>query len=316
MKETKKKNFLLRFYEYFSSRIMQDHVGAYASQGAFFLILSFIPFMMLMLYMVQYTPLTQKQISDAILTIIPTEFSSTVSAIIRQIFQRSAAVLPVSIFLLLWSAGKLILSLMYGLDTICRVKRRRNYFVNRALAMLYTLLFVIVLLVALIGMVFGQSLQGIIEKYVPNIAVYTHWIFNIRIIFVLIILALLFLVMYCVIPNRRTSILIQIPGAIFATAGWELLSIAFSLYLKYTDDPAWMYGNLTTVILLMIWIYYSIYAFLLGAEFNKMLEEYIQKKDEPDVLSDTDWLGDTGGIGSADADSTIGGIGTADTIDQ
>ncbi len=293
MNETKRKSALRRFYDYFAERIMADHVGAYASQGAFFLILSFIPTLMLVLYLVQYTPLTEGQISSAILTVIPEEFAPTVYTLIHQVFQRSTVVLPVSILLLLWSAGKTVLSLMYGLDTICRVKRRRNYFVNRALAMLYTVVFVVAMLAILLLMVFGQNLQVWLEEYVPNVAVYTDRILNVRMIFVLIILSLLFLVMYCVIPNRRTSILIQIPGAVLATLGWEILSKAFSLYLRIADNPAWMYGNMTTIILLMIWIYYSIYAFLLGEEFNMMLEEYVRRKDEPDIPSESPGRMDT-----------------------
>lgn len=283
MREEKKGNPLVRFVGFFMERNMQNHVGAYASQGAFFLILSFIPLMMLILYMIQFTPLTEPEVSSAILSVIPDEFSATVLTIIHQVYQRSAVVLPMSIFLLLWSAGKAVLSLMYGLDTIFRVKRRRNYFVNRALAMVYTMLFVVVLLVTLILMIFGRSLQTMLEKYIPHAAVYTHWILNIRTVIVLTILGLVFLFMYCVIPNRRTSILIQIPGALLATAGWELLSVGFSLYLKYAPNAAWMYGNMTTIILMMIWIYFCMYSFLLGAEMNKVLEEYIQKKDEPDL---------------------------------
>lgn len=296
MKEEKRKNPLVRFAEFFSSRLMQDHVGAYASQGAFFLILSFIPLMMLILYMVQYTPLTETQISSAILTIIPNEFSPTVLTIIHQVYQRNAAILPMSIFLMLWSAGKAVLSLMYGLDTICRVKRRRNYFVNRALAMIYTLLFVLVLITALVLMVFGRTLEGMVERYIPNAAVYAHWILNIRTVFVLLVLGLFFLFLYCVIPNRRTSILIQIPGAMLATGGWEVLSIGFSMYLKYSPNAAWMYGNMTKIILLMIWIYFCFYSFLLGAELNKMLEEYIQKKDEPDIPSEGPRQSDTANL--------------------
>lgn len=296
MKEEKRKNPLLRFAEFFSGRLMQDHVGAYASQGAFFLILSFIPLMMLILYMVQYTPLTETQISSAILTIIPNEFSPTVLTIIHQVYQRNAAILPMSIFLMLWSAGKAVLSLMYGLDTICRVKRRRNYFVNRALAMIYTLLFVLVLITALVLMVFGRTLEQIVERYIPNAVVYTHWILNIRTVFVLLVLGLFFLFLYCVIPNRRTSILIQIPGAMLATCGWEVLSIGFSMYMKYSPNAAWMYGNMTKIILLMIWIYFCFYSFLLGAELNKMLEEYIQKKDEPDIPSEGPRQSDTANL--------------------
>lgn len=296
MREEKKGNPLFRFVGFFMERNMQNHVGAYASQGAFFLILSFIPLMMLILYMIQYTPLTESQISSAILSVIPDEFSATVLTIIHQVYQRSAVVLPMSIFLLLWSAGKTVLSLMYGLDTIFRVKRRRNYFVNRALAMIYTMLFVVVLLVTLILMIFGRSLQSMLEKYIPHAAVYTHWILNIRTVIVLTILGLVFLFMYCVIPNRRTSIVIQIPGALLATAGWELLSIGFSLYLKYSPNAAWMYGNMTTIILMMIWIYFCMYSFLLGAQVNKLLEEYIQKKDEPDLPNENPHRFDTTSI--------------------
>ncbi len=296
MNETKKKNPVIRFAVFFSERITQDHVGAYASQGAFFLILSFIPFLMLLLYLIQYTPLTEEEISQAFLTIIPTEFAATVSALIHQVFQRDATVLPMSIIILLWSAGKAILSFMYGLDTINQVKRRRNYFVTRLLAMLYTLLFIVVLIFSLVLMVFGQSLEGIAEKYVPNLAVYISWLVNVRIIFILMVIALLFLVMYCVIPNRRTSILIQIPGAVLAALGWEILSEGFSAYLRLAPNAAWMYGNLTTVILLMVWIYFCIYSFLLGAELNKMLEEYIQKKDEPDIPSDGPRQSDTSNL--------------------
>lgn len=283
MKEAKKSNPLFGFITSFSGRLMQDHVGAYASQGAFFLILSFIPVMMLILYMIQFTPLTESQISAAFLSIIPSEFSPTVSTLIHQVYQRNSVILPMSIVLLLWSAGKALLALMYGLDTICHVKRRRNYFVNRALAMIYTLMFIFVLLVALVLTIFGRSLQRIVEKYLPHVAQYTHWFLNSRTVIIVLVLSLLFLFMYCVIPNRRTSILIQIPGAAFAAVGWELLSLGFSMYLKYSPNAAWMYGNMTTVILLMIWIYFCIYMFLIGEELNKMLEEYIQKKDEPDL---------------------------------
>ena len=166
----RKNSRAVKIIKEFSERIMGDHVGAYAAQSAFFILLSFIPFMMLLLNIIQYTPLTEEAVSSAVMSIIPEDFHGVVKTIIMEIYRRSSAILPVSAIIALWSAGKAITSLTYGLNTVYHVKETRNYFVNRLRSMLFTLFFIGAFLVTLVLMVFGRSIQQALTEYFPAVA--------------------------------------------------------------------------------------------------------------------------------------------------
>ena len=55
----------------FVKRMQEDHIGAYAAQAAYFLIMSFIPFVLVLTALVQYTPLTYRMLRQAILGFVP-----------------------------------------------------------------------------------------------------------------------------------------------------------------------------------------------------------------------------------------------------
>ena len=284
LEENKTKKFI-RVVKEFAERITQDHVGAYAAQGAFFLLLSFIPFMMLLMNIIQYTSLTEAEVSHAVLAVIPNDFHGVVSSIISDIYQRSAMILPVSVVLALWSAGKAVNSLTYGLNTIYHVRETRNYFVNRFRSMGYTLIFIIAFIVTLVLLVFGKSIQKGIIEFFPAAAGFTAVLVSLRTVISMIALVIAFLLMYRFVPNRKSTLGGQLPGALIATVAWEILSVGFSIYLEYFPGVTRMYGNMTTIILLMLWIYFCMYIILLGAEINDYYEERMKNDLDTDEKS-------------------------------
>ena len=280
--EEKKSKKIIRIITEFVDRIGQDHVGAYAAQGAFFLLLSFIPFMMLLLNIIQYTSLTEAEVSQAVISVMPEDFHGLVNSIISEIYKRSSVILPVSAVLALWSAGKAVMSLTYGLNTIYHVKETRNYFVNRIRSMGYTLVFIIAFVVTLVLLVFGKSIQKGIMEFFPAIAGFTGILISLRTVITMIALLISFLLMYRFIPNRKATLGGQLPGALIATVAWEILSVGFSIYLEYFPGVTRMYGNMTTIILLMLWLYFCMYIILLGAEVNDWYEK--RMKNELDTI--------------------------------
>ena len=60
----------------FVKRMQEDHIGAYAAQAAYFLIMSFIPFVLVLTALVQYTPLTYRMLRQAILGFVPLNLRS------------------------------------------------------------------------------------------------------------------------------------------------------------------------------------------------------------------------------------------------
>ena len=276
----RKNSRAVKIIKEFSERIMGDHVGAYAAQSAFFILLSFIPFMMLLLNIIQYTPLTEEAVSSAVMSIIPEDFHGVVKTIIMEIYRRSSAILPVSAIIALWSAGKAITSLTYGLNTVYHVKETRNYFVNRLRSMLITLFFIGAFLVTLVLMVFGRSIQQALTEYFPAVAEFTGMLLSLRTVITMAALMFTFVLMYRFVPNRKVSFESQIPGALVTTISWQILSVGFSFYLEYFPGVTRMYGNLTTMILLMLWVYFCMYLVLVGAEINDWFERRMTGQEQ------------------------------------
>ena len=276
----RKNSRAVKIIKEFSERIMGDHVGAYAAQSAFFILLSFIPFMMLLLNIIQYTPLTEEAVSSAVMSIIPEDFHGVVKTIIMEIYRRSSAILPVSAIIALWSAGKAITSLTYGLNTVYHVKETRNYFVNRLRSMLFTLFFIGAFLVTLVLMVFGRSIQQALTEYFPAVAEFTGMLLSLRTVITMAALMFTFVLMYRFVPNRKVSFESQIPGALVTTISWQIISVGFSFYLEYFPGVTRMYGNLTTMILLMLWVYFCMYLVLVGAEINDWFERRMTGQEQ------------------------------------
>ena len=70
---------------------------------------------------------------------------------------------------------------------------------------------------------------------------------------------------------RLTTLAKSIPGAMFSALGWLVFSYVFSLYIDNFANMTYMYGSLTAFIILMLWVYFCIYIFFIGAEINKKI---------------------------------------------
>lgn len=260
----------------FLKRFNEDHVGAYAAQSAYFILLSFIPFVLLLVTLVQYTPLTQEIVTDALVGLVPTEFSSFIKGIVSEVFGKSPAFVPLSAVIALWSAGKGINSLTNGLNCIYRVEETRGYVINRLRSTFYTLIFVLAVALTLILLVFGNQIQAGIAAKFPMIAKVTSFIIGMRTFITLAMLCAVFLLIYKFVPNRRASFKSQFPGAIVSSVAWSIFSLAFSIYIDFAPGTVNMYGSLTTLVLIMLWLYFCMWIVLIGAEINSYFEDKLR----------------------------------------
>ena len=194
--ETKRDKGKIQILLGFADRIKDDHIGAYAAQSAYFLIMSFIPFILVLTAIVQYTPLTYKVIRQAILGFVPDNLQDFVLKIIAEVFTKSATVLPISGLFALWSSGKGMMSLIAGLNTIYHVKETRNWLINRIYSVLYMFLFVIALVTSLLLLVMGNRIHSILAVHMPLIGKVIGRILNAKTFLVFVVLFLVFLVLY------------------------------------------------------------------------------------------------------------------------
>ena len=167
MKKEKEKKSVVSLLLGFMDRVSGDHVGAYATQAAYFLILSFIPCILFLTTLVRYTPITYNMVRDAIVAFVPENIQSFVLGIVVDVYKRSTAIVPISALVALWSAGKGMQSLINGLNTIYHVKETRNWLITRIYAVFYTFSLVVALIICLLMLVLGNRIQELAAMYVP-----------------------------------------------------------------------------------------------------------------------------------------------------
>jgi len=258
-----------------SQEITDDHVGAYAAQSAFFFMLCLIPIILLMITMVQYTPVTKADVMTAVIQVFPSSVDSLITSIVNQVYNQSTGIIPVTVVVALWSAGKGVLAMTGGLNCVYNCRETRNYIFLRIRATLYTVMFILVIIFLLVLSVFGNTLNIFIAEHVSILSRLADWLIRMRVYITPVVLMVFSLLIYKFLPNRKDSLKKQIPGAIFAAIGWMIVSWIFSVYVDLFKGFSDMYGSLTTIVLIMLWMYFCMYSILLGGEINILMYDKI-----------------------------------------
>lgn len=269
----------MRFFYHllsFVKKTSEDKISIYAGYTTLFLFLSFFPFLMFLMALLRFTPLSANLLIEAIESVAPRQFHSTLESLIMSTYdQSSTTALSVTVIMTLWSASRGAYGLQQGLNSVYQVPAKRNYLISRLMAALYTLAFTLILLLTLVLMVFGNHIQMFIESHWAIVAQFTAVILNFRTLIVVLVLMVFFWIIYCFLPNRKPRhILHQLPGAAFAAAGWSIFSFAFSIYMDHSNGMSVTYGSLTTLALVILWVNICMNIVLLGGSVNAWLEQH------------------------------------------
>lgn len=266
-------------------KLVSSHrTGAYAAQAAYFFMLSLIPFALLLTTLIQFTPVTRVDIINAVRQLFPTSVQGFLVAIVQQVYSQSSSIIPVTIIVAMWSAGKGVLSVTSGLNEIYENTETRPYIYLRIRATFYTLMFIIAIIFSLVLSVFGNSISAFLVRHIPVLTKIIKDILRFRTLFTFCFLTLFWDFVYKFLPDRtkryKTTLKKQLPGALFTTLCWLIISYFFSIYLDIFKGFSIMYGSLTTIILVMIWLYFCMYIILLGGELNAALESRMDNQKE------------------------------------
>lgn len=256
----------------FLNKLKKDCVSVYAAQAAFFIMLSVFPFFMFLLSLIQYLPPTEQDLIHAVSEIAPSSIAPFINNIINEIYTSSTTtLLSITGITTVWGASKAFYALIYGLNAVYGINETRNYVVLRLIATLYTLVFGVLLLITLSILGFGNSIALAIQSQIPALSDIALLVISIRATTALCILILYFLTLYIIIPNRKSRILNELPGAVVTAGGWIGFTYLYSFYIDHMSNFTNTYGSLTAIVLLMLWLYACMYMLLIGAEVNAWL---------------------------------------------
>lgn len=262
---------LYRMIRNFTKQVSAENVSAYAASTAFFTFVSMIPLLMVVCAIIPYTPVTESMLMGVVAQLTPHSTKGLMITLVEEVYDESTSILPVAAVGALWIAAKGMLALMRGLNAVNGVTMRKNYVLLRLEASLYTVLMLAAIMGTLMILVFGNVIAKMAVRQVPQVEVLFRIFMPFRFLVIWIVLALVFALVYTYVPDRRLTFRRQIPGAVFAAVAWSIFSWGFSVYIDYFGGFS-MYGKLTTVIIIMLWLYFCMYIMLIGAKINHLWE--------------------------------------------
>ena len=255
----------------FSNKMKKQNISTFAASTAFFFFLSVVPMLIMICTIIPYTPLTEENLVEAVTDLTPDQVDGLAESLISDIYDKSAGVLSVALIATIWSASKGVMALMRGLNAINGVEEKRNYFVVRVIASFYTVVMLIVVILSLFLMVFGDQLVNLMLHRIPQLKQLVSFIMNFRFIFVWAVLSVLFAAVYAYVPDKKLAFREQIPGAVFSAVVWSVFSWAFSYYVTYGNTYG-IYGSLSIIIIVLLWMYFCMYIIMIGAYLNRYFQ--------------------------------------------
>ena len=270
-----------RIYGYLSATLAlcaEKRIDTYSACAAFYIFMSFIPYSLILLSTVKYLPFSKEDLLDFANSILPMEINGLLVYIIDELYQNGIGILSLSIIAAIWASAKGIMGITKALDEIAGEAHHHSYLYVRAKSAAFTLLLMISMILMLVISVFGNTITGIVGRYIdiPDHILNLIEMKNVIMFFVLMILFMLF---FRILPSKKQSITGCIPGAASAAFLWILFTKLFSFYLS-TFNGYSMYGSFAVILVLGIWLYCGMYIMFMGALMNEKIASRKGKDNE------------------------------------
>jgi membrane protein len=249
--------------------LKKDRATGLAAQQAYYYMLALFPLLILLIAIVPYLNIDPQKAMNIVNQLLPSQSAELLrDNVVKLVSERNGGLLTFGIIGTIWSASSGMNAFIKAMNIAFDVKETRSFIKARLVSIMLTfgliLAFVVALLLPVFGRVILDTVQSIIQIPEPF-----DIVFNIvRWVVAIVVMAAVLAGLYRVAPNKHYPFKHVIPGAIFATVVWQLISLGFSFYVSNFGNYSATYGSIGGVIVLMLWLFLTGLALVLGGEIN------------------------------------------------
>lgn len=242
------------------------HDAAQRAAGvAYYAFLSIFPLLLGLLALFGFF-LPSANLQDELLKFVGSNFPGATDFLkqnIENIVSMRGPVGILSIVFLFWGASAMFSAISLAINRAWDISLSRPFFIRKASELVMALSMGILFLLSLGSSAIISVLGGIFNLSIAKLLIV---VVGSKVIAFLLIFTV-FLLLYKLIPNTRTYWRDVWPGALLAAVFFEIARTLFIFYLERFANYQFIYGSISSIIILLIWIYYSAYIIILGAEF-------------------------------------------------
>ncbi len=269
MVENLKRGPLFKYGEQLLWRYKDDDLPGLSAQITYYLILAFFPFLLFLINLISFTALPNDIVVTEISLLLPAETGAMVKNVLVETVQaKSTALLLVGILGSLWASSKGILAIIRGLNKAYDIVENRSFIHLITISVIATLGITMMIIFSFVMIIFGRIIGNAVFGYLGATALFDILWSVLRYFIPLVAMLLTFSLLYAYVPNRKLKFRGVRIGTVFATFGWIITSLLFSLYVNNFSNYSRVYGSLGGFIALIFWLYISTLIILIGGELN------------------------------------------------
>ena len=280
--------------------IQEDEVFGRAAELSYYFLLALFPFLIFLTSVIGFFlgsgTGTRHALFDYLARVMPPSAYQLISSTMTEVSSSSGGgKLSFGIIAALWAASNGLSAITTSLNVAYDVKEGRPWWKQRLTAIGLTMALSVLIIGALVLVVFGGRIgEGLAAAYGLGDAFALGW----KIVqwpLVLAAMTFAFALIYYFAPDLRKQTWTWLtPGAAIGVALWLLVSVAFRIYLHFFDSYSATYGSLGAVIILMLWLYFTGAAVLVGGEINSEIENAAAQQGEPEAKEKAEKAPDDG----------------------
>ena len=264
MKESKEKikGSIEKNYNLMNTPLMSILPG----QISFFVVLSIIPLASIFMMIMSKLSLSYNTIANVINHYIPSKLSVVILSILEQ--QKVGALDLFFIITAFYLASKATHSIIVASTQIYNGKQK-DFITTRIKALLLLMVLVMLIIVLVVALTIGSKLANYLSTTYQSIHPVIYLIYTVlKWPFVFFMVFFAIKIIYTTAPNVNIPSRSVNKGALLTTVVWVLSTYGFSFYVTKFANYDKFYGNLSNLIILMIWIYWLCYIFVYGMTIN------------------------------------------------
>ena len=257
----------------------QHNVGKNAAALAYYLLFAIFPLLIFASNLLGLLKLDVYAITQTLSNFLPKDIVGLIESYLDYISHTSGHLLLwFSLVFSIWFPMRAVKGLMDDVRLAHHLSKPPNSLKYRLRQLIYTVVFLVVIILTLALSTLGEHVLGyigrLLPEYTPHISGFIpdFWQYLRFIPMALLMFAALG-ALYALSMDKRPPIKQILPGIIAALISWMVVSIGFSFYVENFAHYSLIYGTMGAMIVLLMWLYMTALVLILGAEFNAALTE-------------------------------------------
>jgi len=245
-----------------------------ATQLTYRLIFSIFPFLIFLVSLVGFFNIDATHLLQEVYAMFPDEIAHGINGIIQEVVDfRNPTIMSLALLLSLFTVVNGFRAIMRGVNRCYNQEDKRHFVKQWLICTLLVVILAFAIILSLFSIIFGDVIKSLLLNHFAPTPFLDATFGIVGFAITLVVMLLAVMLIYHLASSVRHRFIALLPGAALTIVVWGLSTWGFNIYINNFANFSVIYGSITSIFLLMLWLNIISTTILLGALLNARLKK-------------------------------------------